>query len=103
MFENIQPVTISDRACQEIRSIMQTKGIPPEYGLRVGVRGASGCGVSLMIGFDKQKATDLVYDIKGIPVYVDKKHTMFLMGKQVDFVDTSEGRGFTFIHEPVQK
>ncbi|HET9487053.1 MAG TPA: iron-sulfur cluster assembly accessory protein [Chryseosolibacter sp.] len=96
MFDNIHPVTISSRACQEVYHIMKTKGIPADYGLRVGVRGGGCGGMSLIIGFDKKKETDLSYQINGITVYVDKKHTMYLIGKEVDFVDTAEGRGFTF-------
>jgi iron-sulfur cluster assembly protein len=103
MFDNIQPVTLSERACAEIRHIMQTKGIPVDYGLRVGIRGAGGCGVSLIIGFDKKRSSDIAYDVSGIPVFVDKKHTMYLIGKQVDFVDSDEGRGFTFNDVPAQK
>jgi iron-sulfur cluster assembly protein len=96
MFDNIHPVTISARACQEVYHIMNTKGIPDDYGLRLGVRGGGCGGMSLIIGFDKRKETDLSYEINGITVYVDKKHTMYLIGKEVDFVDTAEGRGFTF-------
>ena len=99
MFDNIQPVTISTRACAEIQHIMETKGIPSDYGLRVGIRGGGCGGMSLIIGFDKKKETDLSYLIGGITVYVDKKHLMYLMGKQVDFVDDPEARGFTFIEE----
>ena len=99
MFDNIHPVSITDRACEEIRHIMRTKGIPEDYGLRVGIKGGGCGGMALMIGFDKRRDTDLYYIIDGIPVYVDKKHTMYLLGKQVDFVDEAEGRGFTFIDE----
>jgi iron-sulfur cluster assembly protein len=95
MFDNIQPVTISSRAAEEIRKIMQTKGIPSDYGLRVGVKGG-GCGVSLLIGFDHKKSTDMAYTIDGISVYIDKRHTMYLIGKQVDFYEGDEGRGFMF-------
>ena len=95
MFDNIQPVTISDKAAVEIRKIMNTKGIPSDYGLRVGVKGG-GCGVSLIIGFDKKKDSDMAYTISDIPVFVDKKHTMYIIGKQVDFYDGEEGRGFLF-------
>jgi iron-sulfur cluster assembly protein len=97
MFDNIHPISISGRACEEIRKIMQTKGIPPEYGLRVGIKGGGCGGVSLIIGFDKQKDTDLSYLVEGITVYVDKKHTMYLLGKHVDFVDESDARGFMFV------
>jgi len=96
MFESLQPVTISHRAAEEIRKIMQTKNIPPDYGLRLGVKGG-GCGVSLLIGFDKKKESDLAYEINGIPVYVDKKHTMYIIGKEVDFYDGEAGRGFMIV------
>ena len=101
MFESLQPVTISFRAADEIRKIMETKNIPSDYGLRLGVKGG-GCGVSLLIGFDKKKESDLTYEINGIPVYVDKKHTMYIIGKEVDFYDGEAGRGFMFV-EPRQK
>ena len=99
MFDNIRPVSISGRASAEIRHIMKTKAIPDDYGLRVGIKGGGCGGMALMIGFDKKKATDLAYVVDGITVYVDKKHAMYLIGKQVDFIDESEGRGFTFVDE----
>ena len=97
MFDNIQPITISVRASEEIRKIMQTKGIPSDYGLRVGIKGGGCGGMALIIGFDKMKETDVSYVIEGITVYVDKKHAMYLIGKEVDFVDDSDARGFMFV------
>lgn len=96
MFDNIRPVTISSRACEEIHRIMKTKGIPPEYGLRLGIKGGGCGGLSLIIGFDKKKDIDISYVVDGIPVYIEKKHTMYLIGKEVDFVDEAEARGFMF-------
>jgi iron-sulfur cluster assembly protein len=96
MFDNVQPVSISSRAALEIKKIMDTKNIPKDYGLRVGIKGGGCGGVSLMIGFDKKKESDLAYWMGDIPVYVDKKHTMYLIGKEVDFIDGEEGRGFMF-------
>ena len=97
MFSTVQPVTISEKAAAEIRKIMQTKNIPEDYSLRVGIRGGGCGGVSLLIGFDKQKATDLAYSIEGIPVLVDKKHTMYIIGKEVDFYEGADARGFMFV------
>src|SRR5688572_24783173 len=97
MFDNLQPVTISSRAAAEIRKIMETKNIPQDYGLRVGVRGG-GCGVTLIIGFDRKKDSDMAYTIGDIPVYIDKKHTMYLIGKEVDFHESEEARGFMFVN-----
>ncbi len=98
MFENIKPVTLSSRAAAEIKKIMETKNIPAGYGLRVGVKGG-GCGFSWLIGFDKQKESDSVYLIDGIPVFVDKKHTMYIIGKEVDFYEGADARGFTFVEQ----
>ncbi len=98
MLDPVQPVTISARAVTEIRKIMKTKNIPQDYGLRVGVRGAGCAGVNLMLGFDRQKSTDLAYSIDGIPVFVDKRHMMYLIGKEVDFHESDEARGFLFVN-----
>jgi iron-sulfur cluster assembly protein len=97
MFDSLQPITISARALDEIRKIMQTKNIPAEYGLRVGVRGGGCSGVSLVIGFDKKKETDIAYSVVDVPVYIDKRHTMYLIGKEVDFFEGEETRGFMFV------
>ena len=102
MFESVRPVSISEKALEEIRKIMESKNIPDDYGLRVGVKGG-GCGVTLIIGFDKKKESDHHYFVDGVPVYVDKKHTMYLIGKEVDFYDGEEGRGFTFVDTAARK
>lgn len=99
MFSTVQPVTISKKAAAEIRKIMQTKNIPEDYSLRVGIRGGGCGGVSLLIGFDKQKTTDLSYSVEGIPVLIDKKHTMYIIGKEVDFYDGADARGFMFVEK----
>ncbi|MGC3948531.1 MAG: iron-sulfur cluster assembly accessory protein [Chryseolinea sp.] len=99
MFDDLVPITISDRAAAEIRNIMENKNIPAGYGLRVGVKGG-GCGVSLLIGFDKQKEADRTYIVNGIQVYVDRKHAMYIIGKEIDFVESDEARGFMFADQP---
>jgi iron-sulfur cluster assembly protein len=98
MFDHIRPVSLSERATREVRKIMETKNIPSEYGLRIGVTGGHGCGgVSLIIGFDKKKETDLTYLVEDIPIYVDKRHTLYVIGKEVDFYEGADARGFMFI------
>lgn len=97
MFENLHPVTISARAAEEIQKTMKTKNIPAGYGLRVGVKGGGCGGVSMLIGFDKPKDSDLIYTISDIPVFVDKKHTLYVMGKEVDYYEGEDARGFVFV------
>ncbi len=100
MFENIKPIGLTVRAAEEVRKIMQTKNIPSDYALRIGIRGGGCGGVSLIIGFDKQKPNDLAYNEEGIDMLIDKKHTMYLIGKQVDFYEGADARGFMFVEQP---
>jgi iron-sulfur cluster assembly protein len=96
--DSLQPVTLTKKAAEHVLTIMQTKNIPPDYGLRVGIRGGSGCGGhQLILGFDKKKDADLAYTFEGIPVYVDKKHVMYVLGKEVDFYEGADARGFIFV------
>jgi len=95
MIENVEPVSISQRAAEEIKKIMETKNIPHDYGLRVGIRGG-GCGAKLVVGFDHKKEFDIAYTISGITVYIDKRHALYVIGKQIDFYDDADARGFMF-------
>jgi iron-sulfur cluster assembly protein len=92
------PVTLTKKAARQVDSIMQTKNIPAGYGLRIGIRGGSGCGGhQLILGFDKQKESDLTYTQEGITIHVDKKHVLYVVGKEVDFYDGADARGFVFV------
>lgn len=98
MAEIINPVTISEKAVEEIRKIMENKNIPADYGLRVGIKGGGGCaGVSFMLGFDKQKDSDMAYSINEIPVFIEKKHTMYIIGVKIDYYEGADAKGFTFV------
>jgi iron-sulfur cluster assembly protein len=91
------PFSITDSALNEIKNIMQTKSIPADYGLRVGIKGGAGCGgVSFVLGFDREKEGDDHFLFDNVPVFMEKKHAMFLAGKEIDFENTAEARGFTF-------
>lgn len=96
----LQPITLTKKAAEQVRLIMKTKNIPAGYGLRVGIRGGSGCGGhQLILGFDKQKDTDIKYAVEDIDLYVDKKHMMYVVGKEVDFYEGADARGFVFQDE----
>lgn len=96
MVNTLQPITISARAIAAIKKIMSAKNISAAYGLRVGIKG-SGCGgAMLLLGFDKQRETDLVYTISDITVYVDKKHVLYVIDKEVDYYQDEQAQGFMF-------
>ena len=95
----LEPVTISERAAEEIKLIMRSDEIPNETRLRIGVKEGSGCGSGgYTIGFDTKKDTDLEYKNNGVTIYVDKKHVMYLMGVNVNYRENDDEWGFVFDH-----
>ena len=100
----MQPVTFSEQAIEEARKIMAEQNLLSEYALRVAV-GGGGCsgGITPILGFDMQKETDLVYEISGVKIVVDKKHVMHLIGKHVEFYQVEEDvSGFHFVDVPIK-
>ncbi len=93
---DLEPVNITTKALTEVKNIMNNKGIPEGYSLRIGIKGG-GCGaMGYVIGFDKKNDADISYAQDNVPIVIDKKHVMYLMGLEVDFVEDAEARGFSF-------
>jgi iron-sulfur cluster assembly protein len=90
------PIQISPNAAKEIRKIIRKKNIPDGYGLRVGVKGGGCSGMSYVLGFDREREKDRVFEIDGITVYMDKRHGLYLMGTTINYHDGLNARGFTF-------
>ncbi len=63
------PVTITTKALEEIKKIMQLKNIPDDHGLRLGIKG-SGCAGTFLLGFDKKKRSDKIYNIDGLEILI---------------------------------
>lgn len=90
------PVEITDKAYKEIVAIQNTKGIPDNYFLRIGVKGSGCAGVDYFVGFDQEKETDKLYDLGEVKVLIEKKDFMHLFGVTLNFVDEVDERGFEF-------
>lgn len=89
---------ITPAAATKIREVIAQQALTGTYALRVGVKGAAmGCaGVSYLLGFDNPQPTDILADIQGIPVVIDPKHSMFVMGMEIDWHEDEHQRGFVF-------
>jgi iron-sulfur cluster assembly protein len=98
-----QPVTFSERAIDAARKIMAEQKLDGQYALRVAV-GGGGCsgGIAPILGFDKQREADMVYEISGVKIVVDKKHVMHLIGKHVEYEEIGEVTGFHFVDVPAK-
>ncbi len=87
-------VTLTDRAAQEIKGLLE-KQDKPNAMLRVFVSGG-GCsgfqyGMSLE---DEALEGDQESQINGVKVIVDPRSAMYIQGAEVDYVDTMMGGGF---------
>ncbi len=89
-------INVSERASEQVKTILIEKNVPVGYGLRVGVTGGGCSGLSYALGFDQKRDQDEVFAVDGLDIYIDRRHLMYLAGTEIDFQDGLNGRGFTF-------
>jgi len=90
-------ITVSDKAAAELKRVMESKDLPAEAGLRLGVKGGGCAGFSYVMSLDpKPGLGDEVFEEAGIRVFVDPKSYLYLEGTELDFNDGLQDRGFVF-------
>lgn len=91
------PVRITPGALENIQLLVRQKGIDTGlYGLRVGIRGGGCGGASPLLGFDTAQPTDERYELEGLPVFVEKKHLLYVIGLEIDHEENDGASGFVF-------
>ena len=90
-------IQISETAARKIRTLMAKQGID-EGGLRVGVKGGGGSGLSYTFAWEKQERTgDEVFEgPEGARIFVDRKSLIYLDGTVLDYDTSLIGKGFVF-------
>ncbi len=90
------PVSLTSGALEQLLRIRNEQGVPDYYGLRLGVKGGGCSGFSYLLGFDEPKDQDTVYDFEGVKILMDKAHSLYLLGMEVDWLEGLNNRGFVF-------
>ncbi|TAF73620.1 MAG: iron-sulfur cluster assembly accessory protein [Bacteroidetes bacterium] len=90
------PIKLTQTAHDEVKKLLQIKGLGNEVGLRVGIRGSGCSGTEFMIGFDKFTEGDVQFSHFDFPIFIQKKHFLYLSGVTVDFIEETTKRGFVF-------
>ena len=90
-------VTLTEKAIERVKTVMQREGRGPNCALRVGVVGGGCSGFSYTMGFDdERKPDDAVAQIEGVTVVVDAASREYLQGTVLDYVTGLHGSGFKF-------
>ena len=92
-------ITISEKAAKQVTNILSGEGKDSSYFVRVSVIGGGCSGLSYKMDFDNQlKEKDQVFEDSGLKLVTDLKSFLYLCGKQLDFSDGLNGKGFHFVN-----
>lgn len=92
------PVKLTESAIKALHRIKTEQQIPDNHGLRIGVKGGGCSGFSYQMGFDLPQEKDMIFTSGGITIYMDKAHSLYLAGMEIDWVEGLNNRGFSFIN-----
>ncbi len=90
------PVSFTASAIAEIKRLMAEPGFNEAQQLRVGVKGGGCSGMTYVLNFDSKTDKDDTFEVEGIPCIIDRSHSLYLAGMQVDWQGGLNSRGFTF-------
>lgn len=79
------PVTLTPKAAEQVKYLIDKKG-DPDLMLRVGVKGGGCSGLSYTMTLNSSVTDrDMVYEVEGVRLIVDKKSVRFLTGTTLDY------------------
>jgi iron-sulfur cluster assembly protein len=91
-------LSVSEAAAKRVRTLIDNAPeAKDKQALRVGVKGGGCSGLSYFMEFtDVIKDNDKVVEREGVKVVVDAKSALYLMGTELDYVESLLGAGFKF-------
>jgi len=91
-----QVITLSDRAAERVKQIMDSTK-ESVIGLRVGVASGGCAGMSYVMEYAKEiNPSDEVIEDKGVKVLIDPKAIMYLLGTEMDYKKEEFSSTFVF-------
>ncbi len=89
-------VSITDNAAIELKNIRVEENIAADKILRLGVKGGGCSGLSYILEFEEKTAFDEELTLNNVPVIIDKRQMMYLVGMELDYQYGLNNRGFIF-------
>ena len=91
-------ISLTPAAADRVKSFLATRG--KGMGLRLGVRKTGCSGFAYVVNYaDDSAASDLVFEDRGVKVFVDPESLPLINGTTVDFVKQGLNEAFRF-HNP---
>lgn len=87
-------LTLSSAAGDKIRALLEQEN-DPALGLRIFVAGGGCSGLQYGMTLDEEQEGDTVISEGGFRVFVDDMSVSYILGSEVDYVDSLMGAGFT--------
>ncbi len=90
----LEMITLTERAAEELRAMLEQRGAAPEVGLRLAVRRGGCAGWQYEMGFAPAEEGDLIVEAHGAKVIVAADSIEKLRGCEIDFSDALSDAGF---------
>jgi iron-sulfur cluster assembly accessory protein len=87
-------VSVTSDAATKIRELLSQEG-NEGLGLRVFVSGGGCSGFQYGMTLDETQDDDDVFETEGVKVMIDMMSAQYVMGSEIDYVDSLMGAGFT--------
>lgn len=97
------PLNFTAKAIEEIDRLMQAPDFDKTKLLRVGVKGGGCSGMTYILGFDHKQDNDDVFELEGLKFLLNRSHSIYLMGMEIDWQDGLNARGFSFSNPNASK
>ncbi|HTF31948.1 MAG TPA: iron-sulfur cluster assembly accessory protein [Flavitalea sp.] len=97
------PLSFTSKAIAEIEGLMTAPGFDTTKLLRVGVKGGGCSGMTYILGFDHQQENDDIHETDGFRFLLNRSHSIYLLGMEIDWQDGLNARGFSFSNPNASK
>jgi iron-sulfur cluster assembly protein len=87
-------VTLTDKAADKVKELLNGQAANEESGLRVAIRGGGCSGFQYALSFDQEREGDQIFEYQDIRLLIDSQSLPFVDGSEVDFVEGLQGAGF---------
>ena len=90
-------IQLSPSAAEHIYWLKDKEKLSKEKALRISIKEGGCSGFSYKLDFDKEKSpADKFFESNGIPIVIEGKSLLYIMGMTLDYEGGLNGKGFIF-------